>query len=109
MGDAVLDFLVIQYIFENSERINPGPCSRRFPIQFNCKEILGLVTDIRQDLSNNGRLAYIVVSCRFHSKIIHESTEIFRNISEYAGNGELFGKKLNTDELLCQVINSSKN
>ncbi|CAF3207657.1 unnamed protein product [Rotaria sp. Silwood2] len=75
LGDAVLDFLVTRHIFVNNTNITPG-----------------LVTDIRQDLSNNGRLAYILVAYRLHTKILHNSPDLFGKISVYAGDNDLFPK-----------------
>ncbi|CAF4395857.1 unnamed protein product, partial [Adineta steineri] len=72
LGDAVLDFLVTRYIFVNDKNITPGR-----------------VTDIRQDLSNNGRLAYILVACGLHTKILHNSPDLFGKISVYVGDEEL--------------------
>ena len=39
--------------------------------------LLEQVTDIRQDLSNNGRLAYILVSSNLQTKILHKSEYLF--------------------------------
>jgi hypothetical protein len=64
---------------------------------------IGRVTDIRQDLSNNGRLAYILVACGLHKKILHNSPDLFSKINEYAGNEELFPKDLSTDIDLSKV------
>ncbi|CAF1375740.1 unnamed protein product [Rotaria sordida] len=87
LGDAVLDFLVTRHIFVNNTNITPGR-----------------VTDIRQDLSNNGRLAYILVACRLHTKILHNSPDLFGKISIYAGDDELFPKDLSIDNQLNKDI-----
>jgi hypothetical protein len=65
---------------------------------------IGRVTDIRQDLSNNGRLAYILVACGLHRKILHNSPDLFGKISLYAGDEDLFSKDSSLDEQLSKVI-----
>lgn len=72
---------------------------------FNIKKfvLLGLVTNIRQDLSNNGRLAYILVAYRLHTKILHNSPDLFGKISAYVGDEELFPKEKSTEEILNKV------
>ncbi|CAF3463043.1 unnamed protein product [Rotaria sp. Silwood1] len=87
LGDAVLDFLVTRHIFANNTNITPGR-----------------VTDIRQDLSNNGRLAYILVKYRLHTKILHNSPDLFGKISLYAGDDELFPKDSLIDNQLSKDI-----
>ncbi|CAF3562121.1 unnamed protein product [Rotaria sp. Silwood1] len=66
--------------------------------------IIGRVTDIRQDLSNNGRLAYILVKYRLHTKILHNSPDLFGKISLYAGDDELFPKDSLIDNQLSKDI-----
>jgi hypothetical protein len=61
------------------------------------------VTDIRQDLSNNGRLAYILVACRLQTKILHNSPDLFGKISVYAGDEELFPKDSSIEIALNKV------
>jgi len=46
------------------------------------------VTSIRQDISNNGRLANRFVYCDFHTKILHCSLYLSREISIYLKNHE---------------------
>ncbi|CAF1083057.1 unnamed protein product, partial [Didymodactylos carnosus] len=67
LGDAVLDFLVTREIFMKNKTITPST-----------------VTDIRQDLANNGRLAYIFVALDLSRYILHHSTTLFQQISSYA-------------------------
>jgi endoribonuclease Dicer len=86
LGDAVLDFLVTRHIFIENKDITPGR-----------------VTDIRQDLSNNGRLAYILVACGLHKKILHNSPDLFGKISLYATDEELFPKDSSIDMELGKV------
>ncbi|CAF3158650.1 unnamed protein product [Rotaria sp. Silwood2] len=84
LGDAILEFLVTRHIFVNYNKIiTPGR-----------------VTDIRQDLLNNDRLAYILVACSFHTKILHNSPELFDEISSYVGNEDFFPKNQSTDQYL---------
>ena len=64
---------------------------------------IGRVTDIRQDLSNNGRLAYILVACGLHTKILHNSPDLFGKISMYAGDDDMFPKDLSTESKLSKV------
>lgn len=64
---------------------------------------IGRVTDIRQDLANNGRLAYILVACDLQTKILHNSTDLFSYISSYVGNEDLFPKDQTTDQYLSKV------
>ncbi|CAF3393836.1 unnamed protein product [Rotaria socialis] len=88
LGDALLDFLVTRHVFVNyNQNVTPGK-----------------VTDIRQDLSNNGRLAYILVACDLHKKILHNSTDLFSQISSYAGDEDLFPKDQSTDEYLSKDL-----
>ena len=86
LGDAVLDFLVTRDIFNRKEKITPGR-----------------VTDIRQDLSNNGRLAYLFVALRLHKKILHNSPALFGQISFYTGDENLFPPDASTETLLNKV------
>ncbi|CAF1034570.1 unnamed protein product [Rotaria sp. Silwood1] len=88
LGDAILDFLVTRHVFINyNQNVTPG-----------------LVTDIRQDLSNNGRLAYILVACGLHKNILHNSTDLFGHISLYAGDEDLFPKDQSADQYLSKDI-----
>ncbi|UJR09291.1 hypothetical protein I4U23_013534 [Adineta vaga] len=85
LGDAVLDFLVTRYIFIEKKDIKPGQ-----------------VTDIRQDLSNNGRLSYILVAAGLHKKILHNSPDLFGKISYYTNNEVLFPKDSSMDVQLSK-------
>ncbi|CAF4697295.1 unnamed protein product [Rotaria sp. Silwood1] len=88
LGDAVLDFLVIRCIFvEYYKEVTPSR-----------------VTDIRQDLSNNGRLAYLLVSCDLHRKILHESPYLFDEITIYLENSILFTKDQSMNDKLNKDI-----
>lgn len=105
LGDAVLDFLVTRYVFVNyNQNITPGEqylsiskANETFLLH------IGRVTDIRQDLANNGRIAYIFVACGLQTKILHNSTELFAQISSYVGNEDLFPKDQSTDQYLNKV------
>ncbi|CAF3801087.1 unnamed protein product [Rotaria sp. Silwood1] len=84
LGDAILDFLVTRHVFVNyNENMTPGR-----------------VTNIRQDLLNNDRLAYILVACGLHTKILHNSPNLFDEISSYIHNENLFSKNQSTDQYL---------
>jgi hypothetical protein len=50
------------------------------------------VTDIRQDLANNGRLAYLFVSRELHIKILHQSPYLFEQITGYVKDETIFPK-----------------
>ena len=65
---------------------------------------VGQVTDIRQDLSNNGRLAYILVATGLHKKILHNSPTLFGEMSIYADDNLLFPKDKSMEVLLSTVI-----
>ncbi|CAF1271794.1 unnamed protein product [Adineta steineri] len=93
IGDAILDFLVTRHIFVN----------------YNATNTPGRVTDIRQDLANNGRLAYILVACGLHTKILHNSTDLFGHISSYAGDEDLFPKDQTTDQYLNKDVDQWAN
>ncbi|CAF4362164.1 unnamed protein product [Rotaria sp. Silwood2] len=67
------------------------------------------VTDIRQDLSNNSRLAYILVACGLHRKILHNSTDLFGHISLYAGDEDLFPKDQSTEQYLSKDLDRWAN
>ncbi|CAF3595254.1 unnamed protein product [Rotaria sordida] len=88
LGDALLDFLVIRHTFLNYDR-NLTP---------------GRVTDIRQDLSNNNRLAYILVSANLHTKIRLNSNELLNRIKSYINNENLFPKNQSNNNRLNQNI-----
>ena len=53
---------------------------------------VGRITDIRQGLSNNGHLAYILVAYRLHTKILYNSADLFVKITTYAGDEDYFLK-----------------
>ncbi|CAF1174718.1 unnamed protein product [Adineta ricciae] len=88
LGDAILDFLVTRHIFLTHKNIKPGQ-----------------VTDIRQDLSNNGRLAYILVATGLHTKILHNSPALFGEMTVYADDNLLFPKDKPMEVLLSADIN----
>lgn len=64
------------------------------------------MTDIRQDLSNNGRLSYIMVSSSLYKKILHNDSSLFGNISAYVGDENLFPKDIPIKECLNRVRSS---
>jgi hypothetical protein len=65
---------------------------------------VGRVTDIRQDLANNGRIAYVLVACGLHKKILHNSTDLFGYISSYVGNEDIFPKDQSTKQYLSKIV-----
>ncbi|CAF2739925.1 unnamed protein product [Rotaria sp. Silwood2] len=88
LGDAILDFLVVRCVFvEYYKQVTPSR-----------------VTDIRQDLSNNGRLAYLLVSCDLHRKILHESPYLFDQMTSYLENSTLFPKDQSMNDKLDKDI-----
>ncbi|CAF3242033.1 unnamed protein product [Rotaria sp. Silwood2] len=91
LGDAILDFLVTRHAF------------------INYNEMLTPITDIRQDISNNDRLAHILVACGLHTKILHNSTDLFDHISSYASNEDLFPKDQSTDQYLSKDLDRWAN
>ncbi|CAF1053013.1 unnamed protein product [Adineta ricciae] len=76
LGDALLDFLVIRYTFLNyDQHVTPGR-----------------LTDIRQDLSNNSRLGYLLVSYELHTNIRYRSSELSQQIQVYIDHFKLTSK-----------------
>lgn len=66
LGDAVLDFLISCYIYENCTHMNPGQ-----------------ITDLRSALVNNITLACICVRNRFHQYILYESPSLSESIRKF--------------------------
>jgi hypothetical protein len=103
LGDAVLDFLVIRCIFVNHyETVKPSKI-RTFTDCCGSKYVSGHVTDIRQDLANNGRLAYILGCCGLHKNILHASTYLFDQINSYCKDDSIFPPNLTSKETLKKV------
>ncbi|CAF1193375.1 unnamed protein product, partial [Adineta steineri] len=88
LGDAILDFLVIRCVFvDHYKHVTPKH-----------------VTDIRQDLSNNGRLSYIFVSCDLHKKILHLSPYLSNQITSYVESETISSKDQSLDAKLGKDI-----
>ncbi|CAF1182266.1 unnamed protein product [Adineta steineri] len=88
LGDAILDFLVIRCVFvDHYKHVTPKH-----------------VTDIRQDLSNNGRLSYIFVSCDLHKKILHLSPYLSNQITSYVESETISSKDQSLDAKLAKDI-----
>ncbi|CAF1143272.1 unnamed protein product [Rotaria sp. Silwood1] len=106
LGDAILDFLVTRYVFVHyNQNVTPGKHYRVVYAIKICSVLLpGRVTDIRQDLSNNDRLAYILVACGLHRKILHNSPDLFGHITAYAGDEDVFPKDQSIDQYLSKVF-----
>ena len=68
VGDAVIDFLVTQYIFQDKKEFSPGELSA-----------------LRSSLVNNKFFAHLSVKHNFHKYLNYESKEIFNTISDYVG------------------------
>ncbi|EDV54938.1 endoribonuclease Dicer [Drosophila erecta] len=66
IGDAILDFLISVYIFENNTNMNPGA-----------------LTDLRSALVNNTTLACICVRHRLHFFILAENAMLAESISKF--------------------------
>ncbi|CAF4933691.1 unnamed protein product, partial [Rotaria sp. Silwood1] len=106
LGDAILDFLVTRYVFVHyNQNVTPGKHYRVVYAIKICSVLLpGRVTDIRQDLSNNDRLAYILVACGLHRKILHNSPDLFGHITAYAGDEDVFPKDQSIDQYLSKDL-----
>ncbi|XP_017078544.1 endoribonuclease Dicer [Drosophila eugracilis] len=66
IGDAILDFLISAYIFENNTKMNPGA-----------------LTDLRSALVNNTTLACICVRHKLHYFILSENALLSESISKF--------------------------
>lgn len=65
------------------------------------------MTDIREDLSNNSRLAYILVASGLQRYILHNSTALFGLITAYAADEDLFPREQSLEQYLSRVTQSS--
>ncbi|KAI9264913.1 hypothetical protein BDA99DRAFT_536411 [Phascolomyces articulosus] len=72
LGDAILDFLVIRYLFNTYPDADPG-----------------LITDLKDSCVNNHVLGIICVRNQLHTQIIHYSGRLVKAIDEF--NNELRG------------------
>ncbi|KAF9006465.1 hypothetical protein BDQ17DRAFT_1351795 [Cyathus striatus] len=67
IGDAILDFMVIRYIFDREQHLSPG----------------GL-TLLKAAMVSNSALAAVCVSSGLHEYLVLQSHELARNVGEYA-------------------------
>ncbi|XP_017049831.1 endoribonuclease Dicer [Drosophila ficusphila] len=77
IGDAILDFLISAYIFENNTKMNPGA-----------------LTDLRSALVNNTTLACICVRHRLHFFILAENAMLSESISKFVQFQESQGHRV---------------
>ncbi|XP_033154392.1 endoribonuclease Dicer [Drosophila mauritiana] len=77
IGDAILDFLISAYIFENNTNMNPGA-----------------LTDLRSALVNNTTLACICVRHRLHFFILAENEKLSETISKFVNFQESQGHRV---------------
>ena len=91
LGDAVLDYLVTCYIYEQFPGYTPGK-----------------ITEMRSALVNNVTFAEIAVrDLELHKHLLHTSPALFRQISEYVDWLEMVWKKDQEEEksvLLCRSL-----
>ena len=66
IGDAVLDLLVTQFLFNDEKEHSPGE-----------------LTDLRQALVNNNFFAYLSTKHNFHKFISYESKNMFGELDNY--------------------------
>nr|7W0A_A Chain A, Dicer-2, isoform A [Drosophila melanogaster]7W0A_E Chain E, Dicer-2, isoform A [Drosophila melanogaster]7W0B_A Chain A, Dicer-2, isoform A [Drosophila melanogaster]7W0C_A Chain A, Dicer-2, isoform A [Drosophila melanogaster]7W0D_A Chain A, Dicer-2, isoform A [Drosophila melanogaster]7W0D_F Chain F, Dicer-2, isoform A [Drosophila melanogaster]7W0E_A Chain A, Dicer-2, isoform A [Drosophila melanogaster]8HF0_A Chain A, Dicer-2, isoform A [Drosophila melanogaster]8HF0_D Chain D, Dic len=77
IGNAILDFLISAYIFENNTKMNPGA-----------------LTDLRSALVNNTTLACICVRHRLHFFILAENAKLSEIISKFVNFQESQGHRV---------------
>jgi len=77
IGDAILDFLISAYIYENNTKMNPGA-----------------LTDLRSALVNNTTLACICVRHRLHFFILAENSMLSESISKFVQFQESQGHRV---------------
>jgi endoribonuclease Dicer len=99
LGDAILDFLVIRYLFSKYPDADPG-----------------IITDLKDSCVNNHILGIICVETGLHKHIIHYSGRLIRaiesfclEIQETKDNGEAIGEywvDYNIPKVLSDVVES---
>lgn len=67
LGDAVLDYLVTRYIYEDPQQFKPGD-----------------LTDLRAALTNNSFFGSLAVKHNFHRHLKMNSYELYRSINSFA-------------------------
>ncbi|KAI8136903.1 hypothetical protein BJV82DRAFT_718564 [Fennellomyces sp. T-0311] len=99
LGDAILDFLVIRYLYAEYPYADPG-----------------LITDLKDSCVNNHVLGVICIKNNLHTQIIHYSGRLVRAIEEFnmqlekmEEDGEAVGEywtELNVPKVLSDVVES---
>ncbi|KAI8991530.1 dicer-2 protein [Mycotypha africana] len=99
LGDAILDFLVIRYLFEKYPNATPGD-----------------ITDLKDSCVNNHVLGIVCIENGLHKHIIHYSGKLVHAIEEFCGSiqeakdkGEAVGeywREYNIPKVLSDVVES---
>ncbi|GAA5800244.1 hypothetical protein HPULCUR_005669 [Helicostylum pulchrum] len=99
LGDAILDFLVIRYLFDKYPNADPG-----------------IITDLKDSCVNNHILGIICIETKLYKHIIHYSgklvraIEVFQNeVQEAKDSGEAIGEywvDFNIPKVLSDVVES---
>lgn len=99
LGDAILDFLVIRYLYAKYPEASPG-----------------LITDLKDSCVNNHVLGIICIELELHTQIIHYSGRLVRAIEEFHNEvqqikdkGEAIGEywtDLTVPKVLSDVVES---
>lgn len=99
LGDAILDFLVIRYLFSKYPNGDPG-----------------LITDLKDSCVNNNVLGIICVETGLWAEIIHYSGKLTKSIEQFVGEvrevkekGEAVGEywtDFNIPKVLSDVVES---
>jgi hypothetical protein len=80
LGDAILDFLVTQHIYNNCKKdLKPGE-----------------LTDLRSALVNNNIFAVIAVQNNYHQYLKEHSPHLFSNIGHFVKGVNLYLKHLDS-------------
>ncbi|XP_058457103.1 endoribonuclease Dcr-2 [Malaya genurostris] len=90
LGDAVLDFLISSYIYENNPKMSPGQ-----------------LTDLRSALVNNITLACLLVRNGLHLYILSESASFTDTVSKFVAFQEQHEHKI-TDQVNLLVEEADK-
>ncbi|KAI5697867.1 hypothetical protein M8J75_016622 [Diaphorina citri] len=71
LGDAIIDFLVTAYLYENFSHLSPGE-----------------ISDIRSAMVNNVTFASYAVRLDLHKHLLHDSPRLYENVTRFAQNQE---------------------
>ncbi|KAL1457882.1 hypothetical protein WDU94_008064, partial [Cyamophila willieti] len=80
LGDAIIDFLVTVYLFENFTHLSPGD-----------------ISDIRSALVNNVTFASYSVRLGLHKLMLYDSPKLLENMSNFAQNQEAKDHKISDE------------